>query len=79
MRKMILGLALGLGVLVALGCGGIAEQLANLADVEVQTGEDAVHPADFPLPPPETGTIVNSNGKSTVNTVRPGMMFRELG
>ena len=48
------------GLVIALGCSGIAEQLADMADVEVATGEDAVHPADFPLPPPAGGTIVQS-------------------
>jgi hypothetical protein len=51
---------LALGLWAALGCSGMGEKLLELSGTEVAVGEDAVHPADFPLPPPERGEIVTS-------------------
>lgn len=55
-------LVFGLGLFIALGCSGIAEQVMEAAGVEAEiaSGDDAVHPADFPLPPPEDGTIMQT-------------------
>lgn len=43
----------------SLGCGSVGEQLlkATGAEMNVVSGADAKHPADFPLPPPAAGTI----------------------
>lgn len=58
MRRVVLGI----GLIFALGCSGLAEQLMSAAGVEadISTGDDAVHPDDFPLPPPDDGTIIQS-------------------
>ncbi len=58
MRKIVAVIA---GV-VLLGCAGVAEQIGELAGVEVsaKTGDEAVHPADFPLPPPDEGELAQS-------------------
>lgn len=58
MRRVVFGL----GLFFALGCSGLAESVMEAAGVnaEIASGDDAVHPADFPLPPPEDGIIMQS-------------------
>ena len=58
MRKLVLAIALSTSVGFALGCAGLADMIGVEADVA--SGDDAVHPDDFPLPPPEAGKLVNS-------------------
>ncbi|MEN0066952.1 MAG: hypothetical protein AAGA48_32775 [Myxococcota bacterium] len=62
MRKGIIGLC----AVLILGCAGIQEMIEQATNVqmEVKQGEDAVHPADFPLSPPEGGTLMNSTNMS---------------
>lgn len=62
MRKVIFGL----GLFFALGCSGVAESLMEAAGVnaDIATGDEAVHPADFPLPPPHEGKIIQSMSMS---------------
>lgn len=43
-----------------LGCSGLGQKLLDVTGSEVHVGADAVHPADFPLPPPPEGTLVAS-------------------
>lgn len=58
MRKAVIGLC----AVLVLGCAGLQEAIEQAASVEmdVKSGADAVHPADFPLSQPPTGTIANS-------------------
>ena len=56
MRKWLVAL----GVVFALGCSGMGEKLLELSGTEIKMGEDAEHPADFPLPPPEQGELMTS-------------------
>ena len=43
-----------------LGCSGLGQKVMDLTGSEVRVGPDAVHPADFPLPPPPGGTLTAS-------------------
>jgi len=58
------------GLLVlGLGCAGTAEMLGDLAGLEAELnfGEDAVHPDDFPMDPPAEGTPQMSAGLTTAS------------
>jgi len=60
MRSTIVMMATVL--MFGLGCGGALDAVADLAGIEMsmQTGDSAVHPADFPATPPEAGKKVFS-------------------
>lgn len=62
MRKMVIALCAAL----ILGCGGLQELIEQVSDVEmdVKQGEDAVHPADFPLSAPDAGILMSSTNVS---------------
>lgn len=56
MRRFFSWLAIGLTVVTLnLGCMGLVNDLTGL-DIELAMGENAVHPADFPVRPPTSGT-----------------------
>lgn len=56
--RSVKGLALAMGLACSLACAGVIEGLGELAglDIEMQIGESATHPPDFPAAPIQGGT-----------------------
>jgi hypothetical protein len=67
------GFAIAVTLAFTLGCAGLSESIADMAGVDVQTGPDAVMPADFPLPPPpgaeRPASVVKTNQAGKASTI----------
>ena len=48
---------LAVSLICALGCGGVFNQVSDLV---LEQGDEATHPEDFPVSPPEGGTLARS-------------------
>lgn len=74
MIRWIRGAVFALSVVTSLACAGIGEKMLEWTGSEIAVGENAVHPADFPMPPPPGGKLlttakVNLGGMDTTTVV----------
>lgn len=52
--------ALAAVCMINLGCAGLSQKMLEWSGTEIAVGSNAVHPADFPMPPPASGTLQTS-------------------
>jgi hypothetical protein len=62
---------------LCLGCSGLGQKMMEWSGSEIAVGEDAVVPADFPMPAPPVGKLVTS-AKVNLGPVRTTTVVYEL-